>query len=142
MLCLAAVGGAAGAHLAAAGQSCGNPQCNGLLMLPCATAGNASHWREIHDGREPTQIESAGGADGGCLNLYGGGEKACPPGTGVHRSSCGGNCFEWAHGQLVFGEAAGEKACSGLCAAVGVGGCVVVERCTSPQSAGWERVLV
>ena len=116
---VAVIGTAAGGadHHHGVSSSCSNPQCSGLAMIADCT-GNATIWRELHDGAEPTQIEAAGGmadGDGGCLNLYGGGKAgSCPVGTGVHRTSCGrrfGNQFVWsgsASGQLKFGGQAGD----------------------------------
>lgn len=129
---------------------CLNPQCDGLAMGPCGA--NGTVWQEIHTGVEPIQIENVVGP-GGCLNLYGGGERNCPEGTGIHRTSCGrryGNRFAWVptQGQLAFGERSEAEghgngaACSGLCAAVSAGGCVVVELCTSEATHGWQRIIL
>jgi hypothetical protein len=127
--------------------ACSNPQCNGLVMGPCTA--NGSIFQEIHDIHEPTQIKCVGGPSG-CLNLYGGGQRNCPAGTGVHRTSCGaryGNRFEWVPetNQIAFGEATEAdncglgRACSGLCVVALPSGCVVVESCTDVVTRGWSR---
>lgn len=84
-------------------------------------------------------------ASASCMNLYGGGVNgSCSAGTtGVHLNTCGdekrGDVWRWdgKAGQLQF---AGDPACDKLCVTPGRDGCLVVDLCNNPDTAGWQLV--